>query len=195
MKEKQCGVCLQYFPAMWKAKTKTEPQKCKSCAMKNATPISNYRISNKSAVEDTIEFIEGLKKGINQRKQSGTEKYGKLEELKKLAVNAFNKFIRERDCIGDYFTCISCGEFKNKRFAQAGHFIPSTYSQLKYNEDNVHAECLQCNCIDNNHLVGYRKNLINKIGVEKVEWLESHNIANTKKWDRQELLEIISKYK
>jgi hypothetical protein len=119
-----------------------------------------------------------------------------VSELIKLAVIVFNKFIRERDIRGSQsFICISCNRPKHISKAQCGHYMPSTYTSLKFNEDNCHAECVDCNCNDDNHLKGYRANLIVKIGLDKVLWLESHKIGNTVKWDKSELIEIINKYK
>lgn len=142
-------------------------------------------------VEMSLDEYQEKKKS----KLSGAQKHGSVSQLLKIATDKFNAFIRHRDAIGQYFTCISCSLFKHVRFMQAGHYMPSTYSQLKFNELNVNAECIQCNCMDENHLVGYRKNLIRKIGIEKVEELENSKIGNTAKWDREELLEIIKKYK
>jgi hypothetical protein len=76
----------------------------------------------------------------------------------------------------------------------AGHYVPvSRSSLLRFDEKNVNGECAFCNCFDQFHLVGYRKNLIQKIGKKEVERLEqqSHGL---KKWNRVELEEIIKKY-
>jgi hypothetical protein len=42
--------------------------------------------------------------------------------------------------------------------------------------------------------IEYRKRLIKKIGVERVEWLEE-NGNQVKKWTIEELKELIKKYK
>ena len=55
-------------------------------------------------------------------------------------------------------------------------------------------ECKKCNGFDGFHLIGYRKNLIQKIGQEMVDWLEA-NQRTVKKWTRSELNELIEKYK
>lgn len=77
---------------------------------------------------------------------------------------------------------------------QAGHYMAGTNSSVRFHELNVNGECETCNCFDPNHLVGYRKNLIDKIGLEAVEQLEIE-AHKPHKWDRQELLDIIKKYK
>lgn len=131
------------------------------------------------------------------------QKYKKytIPQLKEKATRVFNKFIRVRDSKNGYFTCISCKrtlQVKGKQ-CQAGHFYSGgKYPELKFNENNVHAQCLQCNYFEHGNLNLYRQNLIKKIGVEAVEELDM--IVNKAKkvsfkWDRFYLIEIIGKYK
>jgi len=111
-----------------------------------------------------------------------------LQRLLKRAQQVFNKWIRERD---KFEPCISCGQYKE---LQVGHYVPvKGGSYLRFHEDNVHGECAGCNGFDDFHLVGYRKNLIKKIGIEKVEWLEA-NRRKVYKWSQSELEQIIKKY-
>lgn len=117
-----------------------------------------------------------------------------LPKLLKKAETVFNRYIRERDSEDGYFTCISCGKVLPVSKMNAGHFAPvKSSSALRFNEFNVNGECQWSNGFDEFHLIGYRKNLINKIGLEMVEWLED-NARTTKKWTRTELEEIITKY-
>ena len=113
-----------------------------------------------------------------------------LPKLIKEAEKVFNAYIRKRDAD---LPCISCGQHKENY--DAGHYVPVTYgSYLRFNEWNVNKECKYCNGFDEFHLIGYRRNLINKIGLEAVEWLES-NRRVIHKWSREELESIIKKYK
>lgn len=119
-----------------------------------------------------------------------------IPKLNAKAQSVFNKWIRLRDCdIYGNGKCISCGKpITDYRDADAGHYVPvKGGSFLRFHEDNVHLECKGCNGFDEFHLVGYRKNLIEKIGIERVEYLES-NRRKVKKWSRSELEEIIKKY-
>ena len=65
---------------------------------------------------------------------------------------------------------------------------------MTFNEDNVHLQCEYCNTYKHGNPIDYRINLINKIGVDRVEYLEN-NRHKTKKYTREELYEIIDKYK
>lgn len=102
----------------------------------------------------------------------------------------FNKYIRKRDSADGFFKCISCGEVFPVSRMNAGHYVPmSRSSALRFHTDNVNGECESCNGFDKFHLVGYRKNLIIKIGIERVLWLEAHS-HDLKKWKADELQEI-----
>ena len=112
-----------------------------------------------------------------------------LPFLLNLAQQKFNAYIRKRDSPDP---CISCGEFHGDY--DAGHYVPQGSSSfLRFHEWNVNKEGKGCNSFDKFHLVGYRKNLIAKIGLKKVEWLEENRFV-VKRWSRSELIEIIKKY-
>ena len=112
-----------------------------------------------------------------------------IPQLTKKAEKVFNAYIRKRD---EGLPCISCGQY---RPLQAGHYVPvKGGSFLRFHEWNVSGECAGCNGFDEFHLIGYRRNLINKIGEDAVRWLED-NRRTVKKWTRDELNEIINKYK
>jgi hypothetical protein len=128
-------------------------------------------------------------------KRSKVKKLTPLPRLMKKAQEVFNKHIRKRDSEDGYFTCISCSRVLPVDKMNAGHYVPVRgCSYLRLHEWNNNGECEGCNCFDEFHLIGYRKNLIEKIGVEAVEWLEL-NRHTPKKYTRQELEEIIEKYK
>lgn len=63
----------------------------------------------------------------------------------------------------------------------------------RFDEDNCNAECSYCNRFNAEHLVGYRKHLIEKIGVQRFALLEvKHN--QVKKWSTWELEQLIKYY-
>lgn len=112
---------------------------------------------------------------------------GKLQKV-------FNAWIRERDSNDGYFQCISCSKILPVSKMNAGHYVPQKNSSLlRVDEENVNGECEGCNCFDSFHLVGYRKNLIEKIGEERVKWLDE-NSRSIKKWTRTEVEYLIMKY-
>ena len=122
-----------------------------------------------------------------------------IPSLINIATKHFNQFIRERDAPEGYGNCISSGQYLTvpSDSAQAGHYWSGgKYPRLKFNEDNVHLQGKSDNYYNGGNLLEYRKNLIKKIGQERVEELD--RIASDKskfKWDRFFLIETIEKYK
>lgn len=111
--------------------------------------------------------------------------------LKKEAIRTFNAWIRIRD--SDQ-TCISCAKDTT---LQAGHFHSAgKHNHLRFNEDNVHGQCLQCNYFLSGNLLNYRKNLEKKIGTERLEKLDFLAAIKTPTKDNRFFFEeIIKKYK
>lgn len=88
-----------------------------------------------------------------------------------LFQTVFNNYIRLRDKDEG---CISCGTRNSNKY-DAGHYLPTTYGFLRFHEDNVHKQCsFNCNMRRRGNIHEYRIRLIEKIGVEKVEWLEAN---------------------
>jgi len=104
---------------------------------------------------------------------------------KKKAIALFNKYIRTVRDKDD--PCISCQ--KHRKTYDAGHYrTRGAASQLTFDEDNCHKQCVWCNRHLSGNLTHYRIHLIEKIGIERVEALENNNTP--KKWTIEEYKEI-----
>ena len=76
----------------------------------------------------------------------------------------------------------------------AGHYRSvGAASHLRFNEDNCHAQSKHGNQYKSGNAVDYRINLINRIGLDRVEALECDN--KPRKWTREELIEIKARYR
>lgn len=110
--------------------------------------------------------------------------------LKNKAIKVFNAWVRKRDAGKP---CISCGRHVT---LQAGHFYSAgNFNHMRFNEDNVHGQCLQDNYYKQQSDTLYRKNLIEKIGqarVEKLDFLAS--VKTPQKDNRFFYIEVIEKY-
>lgn len=96
-----------------------------------------------------------------------------LPSLKKKVQRVFNKYIRMRDSYNGFFNCIACGKTKPVSQMHAGHYFPAgQYQSLRFNEHNVNGECVACNYFSGDHLIGYQKNLIAKIGEDAFRHIE-----------------------
>jgi len=108
------------------------------------------------------------------------------------ARRVFQKWIRERD---KDLPCVSCGN----PFAEdyhAGHFKKAeVYSQLIFNEDNVHKQCVKCNVFLGGNEANYRVELVKRIGENAVKELEQATPNKVYRYSNEELKNIINTYK
>lgn len=109
----------------------------------------------------------------------------------KLAQQAFNAFIRERD---KDQPCISCGRVHDGQY-HAGHYQSTgAHPNLRFHPLNNHKQCAPCNNNLSGNIVNYRPRLIKKIGLKCVEWLET-SPPNVKKLTLDDIKEIKIFYK
>lgn len=107
----------------------------------------------------------------------------------KEAQAAFNSYIRARD---SREPCISCGRHHQGQY-HAGHYrTVGGNPELRFCETNVHKQCAPCNDHLHGNLINYRINLIKRIGIEQVEWLEGPH--EPKKYSIDDLKEIKATY-
>ena len=164
--------------------------RCKNCKEKFEPLRFNQKYCFK---EECIRaFVAESKE--KQWKQTKTRMKSDLETVQdvvKAAQIVFNKYIRERDKAQP---CISCGSQING-VRHASHYLSAGgHSAVRFHEDNVWVSCYKCNVMLSGNQIEYRKRLIEKIGIERVEWLEN-NGSQVKKWTKEELQELIKKYK
>jgi hypothetical protein len=143
-------------------------------------------------------------KQVNKPKKNAKPKVAKVRDtnmahrshssLLLLTQNSFNTFIRNRDSKGDHFICISCNEPKPLEQMNAGHYYSAgNHSYLRFNENNVHGQCIKCNCFLHGNLLPYRENLLKKIGPVELEKLDTwKNFSH--KWDKLQLIALIKLY-
>lgn len=108
------------------------------------------------------------------------EKLKGVSEWQKEAQAAFNRYIRMRDLNK---SCVSCGgelvgssNYLTGSAVDASHYRSrGAAAHLKFNVFNVHSACTRCNRQLSGNAVEYRIRLIERIGLERVESLESNN--------------------
>ena len=115
-------------------------------------------------------------------------------QLTKKAQTAFNRFIKARD-VGK--PCISCGCALQVGGVGGGSDAGHYYSvggacNLRFVEDNVHGQCKRCNRRLAGNAGVYRKNLIERIGIERVEQIERDKTL--RKYTKDGLREIARHY-
>lgn len=122
----------------------------------------------------------------------------RIPDLIAAAQTAFNAFIRERDRDQP---CICCGQplgAQNESASTGGVFDCGHYrstgsaSHLRFDERNAHGQRKVCNRYGAGRAVDYRIGLIDRIGLDEVEALESDNTPH--KWQRDELIQVRATY-
>ncbi len=131
-------------------------------------------------------------KEFNAETRQRKQKLKTRQEWLKEAQTVFNKFIRLRD---EGLPCVSCGRPDgNDHQRHASHYKSrGAHPELALNEFNCHASCATCNNFLSGNLVPYRVELIKRIGLEKVEWLEGKH--DPLKLTVEEIKELTAEYK
>lgn len=118
---------------------------------------------------------EKARKAIDQRERREIkvrkEKLKSRAEYAKEAQAVINRYVRLRDA---HLGCISCdkpaswgGQWHCSHFRSIG-----AAAHLRFNLWNMNKSCSQCNAHLSGNIMVYRPRLAEKIGAEKVEWLE-----------------------
>ena len=131
---------------------------------------------------------------IKKKSDKPKKRQTSLSTLVKKLDKIYSKYMRLRDAMdGGLTRCISCGQIKPFDKMDCGHFFSRTHMSVRFDEDNTHSECSFCNRFSADHLIGYRENLIKKIGTQRFQLLEV-KAHGTKKWSCFELEQLIKYY-
>ena len=138
---------------------------------------------------------------LRRERRAAKERIKPRNKVQAEAQAAFNAFIRLRD---EGLPCISCGA-KNPpaRFGgswDCGHYLTvGAHPELRFEELNAHRQCKWCNAgagrfSGKSRTVqqDYRKRLILRIDLAKVEWVEGNH--QPKKYTIDDLREIKATY-
>jgi hypothetical protein len=173
MKQKTCAICrIKFVP--------TRPMQ------KVCSPACAYEYSRKETAKAET------RKALEDRKVIRM----KLEDLKPLsyfankAQKAVNALVRYRDRNDP---CISCGRFHDGAY-DAGHYRSrGAAPALRFNLENIHKQCVVCNQHKSGNAIEYRIRLIQKIGLDRVEWLEQDHPVPKRKREDYERIEADAK--
>ncbi len=163
-------------------------KKCKACKKTFTYFNSLQKVCSPTCALETVK-ADNKKKFNKQTKEMKASIKTKAQWLKEVQA-VFNKYIRLRDAKEP---CISCGRHHEGQY-HAGHYRSVGSSpELRFCQDNNHKQCAPCNNHLSGNLIPYRVNLIKKIGIDRVEWIEGPHEA--KKYTIDELKELKRKYK
>ena len=103
---------------------------------------------------------------------------------------AFNAWVRERDA---ELPCISCGRHHAGQYHSGHYRTVGASPELRFEPLNAWKQCAPCNNHLSGNLINYRISLLQKIGEEKVIWLEGPHEA--KKYTIEELKAMTADYR
>ena len=166
LKKRKCKVCKDEF-------TQSRPLQT-VCSLACASQFAKKKEQEKRKAE-----IRRMKEDLKT--------YGDwLKDLQKV----FNRYIRLRDKDKG---CISCGKPLVGKY-DAGHYrTVGACPELRFNEFNTWGQCVFCNQHQHGNIVEYRIRLVERIGQDKVEWLEGNH--EPLKLSINEIKELLTKYK
>lgn len=179
------------------------PPKAKKCAVCRAEYAPRSSMQRVCSPACALALV-GRDKARAERKRQAAERTAdraKRDKLKtrsdwiKEAQAAFNAYVRARDA---GLPCICCGvpmgDGRPGGAVDAGHYRSvGSAPHLRFEPDNCHAQRKVCNRFGAGRAVDYRLGLIARIGLERVEALESDQTA--RHWTRDDLRAIRDTYR
>lgn len=170
----KCKHCRDWFPRL---EMVVKPAG-RFCTIEH---LIEWAIENKAKGRKKIEQVE--------RKEITKAKKNNLKTRKDAAKKACHDFIRSRDSGNG---CICCSKPLGNNF-HAGHFLESGNNpQIRYDEDNIHGQRLDCNFFKGGDSGSYQENLIIKIGIDRVNRLKNLSGGTVKR--SPEDYRVIEKY-
>jgi 5-methylcytosine-specific restriction endonuclease McrA len=144
--------------------------KCKICKkgyerQRQCQVVCSYECSLEYAKQQQIKKARKAKTEFKRNDKS---------ELKKLAQQLINRYARLRDEKERGLKCCTCGHDKGQ--FDGGHFLPtSTYPAIRYNTNQIHLQCKNCNRFNGGKPKEYREFMIKKYGINYIEKLEAQH--------------------
>lgn len=151
--------------------------RCKSCRTKFLARFFNQKfcLQTEQCRHDATTFgIAEVKKKADKdwqkEKKALKEKLMTHKDYLKTLQEVFNTYIRLRDIQKG---CISCGRSLVGVKFDAGHFYSvGGNPALRFNENNVHGQCVHCNRDKHGNLLEYAERLPARIGDEGICYLK-----------------------
>ena len=148
-----------------------------ACAL--ATKDVNQQKARKSLAQVERREIKARKEKLKSR----------ADHIKDTQI-AFNAWVRARDA---ELPCVSCGRHHQGKY-DAGHYrTVGGNPALRFEPLNCHRQCSPCNSQLSGNIVKYRIELVKRIGIERVDWLEGPH--EPKKYTVEQLKAMTAEYR
>ncbi|WP_122499980.1 recombination protein NinG [Pseudomonas viridiflava] len=150
-----------------------------NCAISHGQSEKGRAIAGKALAEVGRREIKIRKEALKSR-----------SDHMKDTQQAFNEWVRNRDAA---LPCVSCGRHHEGKY-DAGHYrTVGSNPALRFEPMNCHKQCVPCNQHKSGNVVEYRLELVRRIGIVNVEWLEGPH--EPQKYTIEELKALTGKYR
>lgn len=152
---------------------KRRTRKCAICREQFEPRSMTHKCCTPQCATALVEKEKASK--LRKERQEGLAKLKKRADYFKETQVALNKWIREVRDAGK--PCISCGRHHEGQ-NHAGHYLSrGSHPHLALVEANIALQCMPCNVHLSGNQLQFRRGLIERIGLEAVEALESDQVA------------------
>lgn len=186
MAKKKCRHCKEWIDSDGGIKVPLGWFCCMDCCVKHSQDARDkQRARQIKKASDGIKMQEKAnRKAVRELRNNDRSHQLKLTQA------VFNRWIREvRD---KDEPCISCGRHHRGQY-HAGHYrTVGANPELRFEPLNCWKQCSACNNHLSGNIANYRPRLIERIGLEKVEWLEGPH--EPKKYTCEELIKLRAHY-
>jgi len=172
-----------------------KPKRCRYCKtpfepLKATQIVCCIECAQGLAEKQRIKLESSRRAIVNREIRAQKEKIKTRADWIKEAQAVFNAWIRYRD---RDLPCVSCGRHHQGQW-HAGHYRTTAAApELRFNELNVWKQCSPCNNHKHGNITEYRINLVKRMGVEMVDWLEGKH--EPRHYSINDLIDIKRVYK
>lgn len=103
------------------------------------------------------------------------------------------KVVKLRNATPRGVICVVCNNYFDIKVINLGHYIKRGVFGLRWDDDNCHPQCPRCNEYHNINSDPYREALIEKIGEDKVLFLEKGSHPPPTPKQKEDLLQQLKK--
>lgn len=170
-------------------------RKCKGCGERKDRDIKTavtvgpmFFCANDCRIEYGIKSAKKLAEKAKEKREKAERKVNAEKKRKFYANDIKTRKAAAKKACHDYIKardrgqpCICCGKPMDVA-VNAGHFLESgNHPFIRYDEDNIHAQRVDCNMYKGGDSGSYKENLIAKIGIERVQKLFDNKDRNIKR--------------
>jgi hypothetical protein len=158
--------------------TKLKPRNCRQCGERFMPDRLGQTIHKECVYPFALRLIE-KKQEAKKKKERAEHKARKTaiktrteweEECRRIVQKIARLRDRDDGCISCHLPSTWGGQWHGSHFRSHG-----ACSVLQFNLWNIHKACSSCNRDKGGNIIEYRPRLVEKIGQERVDWLETQN--------------------